>query len=70
MIGFLIWVVPVFAFVGMVLWALMLMSDPSPQPMPKILQWIMLPFCYIVVIIITVYKRDWKKFKTIRKWQF
>ena len=57
-------------FVAMLFYAAYVISSPVPPKVPRIVQIIMLPFCYIVAIGITFMNRDWKIFKNIRKWKF
>ena len=70
-----IWAIIVLAilgFTGMGLYVLVQMSNPSPKRVKRgsILNYVLLFFCYVVVFIITVYKRDWKNLKRIKHWQF
>lgn len=70
MITVLVWVVGIVAFLAMLLYAGYVISSPIPPRVPRVVQYIMLPFCYIFVIILTCMDRDWKAFKSIHKWKF
>ena len=70
MIVLLCWVIGILVFLAMLVYAAYAISSPIPPRVPRIVQIIMLPFCYIIAIILTFMDRDWAAFKNIHKWKF